>query len=251
MRYPRNGRNVGYALGYLLLALLGAGLVGYTGDRTSGLLFGVLLLLVAAAGFALVGFDTWFVRHRPGGTVSVAPSGVPATAFLRSSVPTALSGVVPALLALWAVLGCVLVDGPAAKVVLALLALGLASPLVALARGHVAAGGLYLTPAGIEQRKEAVSWSIPWEHLSGVVPGEPLALTLSGPAPEPEVRTRLLWQREPKGLPGVVAVDSRYLAADPVVIAAVIGRCLADPAVRSRMGTPDVVQEIAALDRRA
>ena len=251
MRYARNGRNAAYGLGYLLLAALGAGLVGYTGDRLLGLLFGLLLLIVAAAGLVLVGFDTWYVRHRPGVTVATAPSGVPATAFPRSPVPTAMSVVVPVLLALWALAGSLLADDVAARVVLLLLAAGLATPLVAVVRGRVVPGGLYLTPTGVEQRKEAVSWSIPWDDLDGVVPGEPLALSLRAPAPERTVRTRLLWQREPRGLPGVVAVDSRYLAADPVVVAAVVGRCLADPAARARMGTPDVVDEIAAMTRPA
>lgn len=251
MRYARNGRNAAYGLGYLLLAALGAGLLGYTGDRSLGLLLGLLLVVLAAAGLVLVGFDAWHVRHRPGVTLATAPSGAPATAFLRSPVPTTMSAVVPVLLALWATVGSLVVHQVAARVVLLLVALGLLTPLVAVLRGRVAPGGLYLTPGGIEQRKEAVSWSVPWSAVAGVVPGEPLALPLTGPSPEPTRRTRVLWQREPRGRPGVLAVDSRYLAADPVVIAAVVGRCVADPAARARMGTADVVEEIATMASRA
>jgi hypothetical protein len=244
MSDARNGRNLAYTLGYVLLALLGAALVGYAGDRTLGLVGGALLLLVAAGGFALVGFDGWYVRHRPGLETAEAPSGVPATAFLRSPVPFVLSVVVPVLLALWALAGSLVADQVATRVVLLVVAIGFATPLVAVVRGQVAPGGLYLTPSGIEQRKEAVSWSVPWEHVSGVVPGEPLALTLSGPAPQPVVRTRWLWRREPSAPAGVLAVDSRYLAERPVVVAELVARCVADPGVRARMGTPEVVAEI-------
>jgi hypothetical protein len=152
--------------------------------------------------------------------------------------------VVPVLLSLWALVCSVVADQVATRVILLLVAVGAATPLVAVLRGRVAAGGLYLTPAGIEQRKEAVSWSVPWEHVSGVVPGEPLALTLSGPPPQPVARTRWLWRREPTAPVGVLAVDGRYLAERPVVVAAVVGRCVADPAFRARMGTADVVAEI-------
>ncbi|MCB0895746.1 MAG: hypothetical protein H6529_16370 [Nocardioides sp.] len=239
-----NGRNAAYAVGYLLLALLGAGLLATTSDRDVGLLGGLLLLVVAAGGLVLVGHDAWFVRHRPGVSVATAPSGVRATAFVRSGVPTVMSAVMPALLAAWAVVGCVVADAPAARVILALVALGFASPLVAVARGRVVPGGLYLTPAGVEQRKEAVSWSISWDELAGAVPSEPLALTLAGPPPQPVVRTRWLWQREPTAPAGVVAVDSRYLAEDPVVVVGVVARCIVDPALRQRMGSDEVVAEI-------
>lgn len=239
----RTGRNAAYGLGYLVLAILGAGMVGYAGDRDLGLMFGSLLLLIAAGGLVLVGFDWWYAGHRPGVTTATAPSGLPATAFLRSRVPLAMSVVVPVLLVAWSLVGLVVTGSWLFLLPAALFA----SPLVAVVRGRVAPGGLYLTQEGIEQRKEAVSWSLPWDGVEGVVPGEPLALPLTRPSPEPVVRTRWLWQREPRGLPGVLAVDSRYLAADPVVVAAVIGRCVADPATRARMGTPGVVEEIAAL----
>ena len=49
---------------------------------------------------------------------------------------------------------------------------------------------------------------------------------------------------EPGGRAGAVGIDSRYLAADPVVVAAVIGRCLADPAFGARMGTAAAVAAI-------
>jgi hypothetical protein len=243
MTHPRTRRNAAYGLGYLLLGAVGAGLVGYTGDRTPGLLLGLLLLPLAVLGLVLVGFDSWYVRHRPGVTVATAPSGRPATAFLRSPVPTAMSAATPALLALWSLLGCVLADGPVARVLLALLAVGLATPLVAVVRGRVAPGGLFLTSEGIEHRKEAVTWSVPWDDVSGVVPGEPLALTVRG-APAEQRTTRVLWRREVRAPGGAVGVDSRYLAADPVVIAAVVARCIADPALRARMGTEGAVAEI-------
>lgn len=250
MTNRRTGRNAAYGLGYLLLALLGAGLVAAAGDRTLGLLLGLLLLVIAGSGFVLVGFDWWYAGHRPGATTATAPSGRRATAFPRSPVPFTMSVVVPVLLALWALVGSLVADHLAARVVLLLLAVGLATPLLAVVRGRVAPGGLYLTAEGIEQRKEAVSWSLPWERVAGVVPGEPLALTLDGPAPEPVVRTRRLWQREPTGVPGALAVDSRYLAADPVVVAALVARCVADPALRPRMGTPEVLAEIRSAYTR-
>jgi hypothetical protein len=156
-----------------------------------------------------------------------------------------MSVVLPVLLALWALGGSLVVaDDVAARVVLLLVAVASATPLVGVVLGRVAPGGLYLTPAGLEQRREAVSWSVPWDHVAGVVPGEPLALTLAGPPPVPVVRTRWLWQREPTGPGGGIAVDSRYLAEDPTVVAELVARCIVDPALRARMGTPEVVAEI-------
>ncbi|GAA1163850.1 hypothetical protein [Nocardioides aquiterrae] len=244
MTNRRTGRNALYGLGYLLLALLGVALVVTAGDRTLGLLSGLLLLVLAASGFVLVGFDWWYAGHRPGLTTATAPSGRPATAFPRSRVPFVMSVVVPVLLAVWALAGSLLVEHVAARVGLLLLAVVFASPLVAVVRGRVAPGGLYLTPEGVEQRKEAVSWSLPWDRVAGVVPGEPLALVLNGPPPDQVVRTRWLWRREPTGPAGVVAVDSRYLAERPEVVAELVARCIVHPPLRERLGTPEVVAEI-------
>jgi hypothetical protein len=244
----RTGRNAAYGLGYLLLALLGAGLVASAADRTLGLLLGLLLLLIAASGGALVGFDWWYAGHRPGATTGTAPSGVPATAILRSPVPTAMSVAVPVALAVWALVGSLVADHLATRVVLLLVACGIATPLVAVVRGRVAPGGVYLTRQGIEQRKEAVSWSLPWDRVAGVVPGEPLALVLAGPAPDPVIRTRRLWRREPTGPAGVVAVDSRYLAEAPEVVAELVARCLVHPPLRERLGTPELLAEIRGTD---
>ena len=248
----RTARNVALGVGYLALAALGVALLATAADRLLGLLSGILLLLVAVAGFVLVGFDAWYPRHRAGVVVAAAPSGAVATAFPRSKVPMAMSTVLPAALAAWGVLGCILAaaaDEPVAAVVLALVAVGVATPLVAVVRGQVAPGGLYLTPAGIEHRKEAVTWSLRWEDVTGVVPGAPLAV-LRTTAPQLRTTTRVLWQREPSGPPGVQAVDSRYLAEDDVVVAAVIARCIAHPEQRARMGTEAAVAEIVATRAR-
>jgi len=237
----RTGRNAVLGLCYLFLAALGAGLLAYAGDRDLGLMGGLLLLLLAASGFVLIGFDTWYVGHRPGVSLATAPSGVPATAFLRSRLPLVMSVAFCLLLVAWSVLGLAVAGGRIGFLVPAVVGL---APLAGLVLGRVSAGGLYLTPAGIEQRKEAVSWSLPWDHVAGVVPGEPLALTLSGPPPEPVYRTRWLWRREPTAPPGVLAVDSRYLAEDPVVVAELVARCIVDPGLRARMGSPEVVAEL-------
>ncbi|WP_435744555.1 hypothetical protein [Nocardioides sp. SYSU DS0663] len=250
---PRTVRNLVLGGCYVALAALGALLVVEAGDRLLGLLSGLLLLLVAAAGLALVCFDSWYVTHRPGPRVGTAPSGLPATVVARSPVPTVLSAVVPALLAGWALLGCVLAAGeerPVAAVVLGLLAALLASPLLAVARRQVSAGGLWLTAAGIEHRKEGVGWSVPWEDVTGAVPGEPLAVLVRA-QPRLQRTTRLLWQREPAAPAGALAVDSRYLAADPAAVAAVVARCVAEPGQRARMGTPEAVRQIAAVVSRA
>lgn len=246
----RTGRNLAYGLIYLALAALGALLLAYADGESPALLSGLLLLLVSAAGFVLVGFDWWYPRHRAGVALATAPSGQPATAFPRSPVPTVMSTALPLLLAAWAGLGVLIVDGAAARVVLAALALLFLWPLAPVVMGRVAPGGLYLTPAGIEHRKEAVTWSLGWDQVTGAVPGEPLAVTLSGPAPARTASTRVLWQREPDSPPGVLALDSRYLAADATVIAAVVARCVAQPELRARLGTPESVREVATLSAR-
>lgn len=242
-------RNALLAACYLGLGALGLGLLAYAADGLLGLLAGVLLLLLAVSGLLLIVFDSAYPRRRPGAKTGTAPSGAPATVFTRSPVVVVLSTLVPAALAGWAVLGCVLAAGrgqTTASVVLGLVAVGLATPLVAVVRGRVAAGGLYLTPAGVEHRKESVSWSVPWDDVTGVVPGEPLALLVRA-QPRLRTSTRVLWQREPTGPRGTVAVDSRYLAADSRVIAAVVARCVAEPAHRRRLGTQESLAEIAAL----
>lgn len=246
-------RNLVLGACYLVLGALGVLLLAHAGDRLLGLMGGLLLGMLAGSGLVLVAFDSWYVGHRPGARLGTAPSGAPATAFPRSPVPTSMSAVLPGLLVAWALLGCVLaaVEGePVATVVLGVLAVGLATPLVAVVRGQVAAGGLYLTAAGIEHRKEGVSWSVPWEEVTGVVPGEPLGLLVRA-VPRQRATTRMLWQREATGPAGTKAVDSRYLAADPLVVGAVVARCVAEPAQRARMGTADALKEISAMGSRS
>lgn len=250
MSSRRTGRAIAYGLIYLALAALGALLLAYADGEALAVLSGLLLLLLAGAGGVLVAFDWWSPAHRAGVALATAPSGQPATAFVRSPVPTVMSTLLPSLLAAWAALGVVLAGSPAARVVLAAVALLLLWPVVPVVRGRIAPGGLYLTPTGIEQRKEAVTWSVSWAQVSGAVPGEPLAVTLNGPAPAPAATTRVLWRREPDSPPGVLAVDSRYLAADPTVIAAVVTRCVAQPDLRARLGTPESVREVATLTAR-
>ena len=76
-----------------------------------------------------------------------------------------------AFLAAWSGLLAVVLYGhghPVWASLSVLFALVLLWPLAVAAAGKVKVGGLWLTPAGLEYRKEAVSWAMPWSDLRRV-----------------------------------------------------------------------------------
>ncbi|ANH38357.1 hypothetical protein I601_1927 [Nocardioides dokdonensis FR1436] len=243
----RNVRNVLVGVGYVWFLLMGVGLVSL-GDF-GPVLAGSFLLLLAVGGFVMVGIDVWVPRRRPAVRVGTAPSGAAATVFPYSRAQVLMSGVGMTVYIVWSAVGAVLSarEGyPVGAWLLALTGLGLVVPMVPLLRGRIAVGGLYVTTVGLELRQEGAGWSVPWEDVTGVVPHEPVPVLVSAPPKRHDTTTRM-WRREPRTGPGMVVIDTRYLAGGPGVVAAVIGKCLVHPGQRARMGDMYVVSEINAL----
>jgi hypothetical protein len=235
-------RSLLFGAGYVLMGLLGvAGLV--YGDDTFSAFWATLLLLIAVAGAAKWGFRHRFDRQRPDPVLGTAPSGAPATFFRRSPFTVVLSVLVTGALALWCAAAAVALfraghDGWA--LLLAGLAALLLWPVVVAAMGRVAAGGLWLTEAGVEHRNGAVRWAVPWSDLQAVVAAEPIRLQLRpGAAPRIERTVPWIWSyelRKPADQLGIVASD---LAGGPALIVAMLAHYLGEPRIRERLGTAE------------
>jgi hypothetical protein len=234
-------------LGAVCTVFVVVGLVGVSealvgdGVRVLATWFFVLVLGIGASGLVGVVQQGWFVRHRPGVALGTAPSGAPATVVLRSSFTTGMSIVVTGALALYlgAATVALLAAGYAGAAATGALTALLVWPLVPAARGRISPGALYLTAAGLEHRRDAVLWSLPWSAVTGAVPGEPVALVLrEGQAgAETSSTTPWVWNREVPAPRGVVAVDCRTLGLDGVLVAAAVNTALALPARRAELGT--------------
>lgn len=238
-------RRAGFAVGYLALGALGVlGLVYVVAGQVEGgfiAWFHALLVVIGVGGLAMVGIEAWFVRHRPGARLGVAPSGAPATVVPRSPSHLVLSVVLTSTLVLFfGAASLVLVaEGSGWVAVTAPLAALLVWPLVPAARGRVRAGGLYLTAAGLEHRRDAVLWSVPWEAIGLAVPGVSVAVPLQGGVrARTTTTTPVVWNREVKARPGVVGIDCRMLGLDGVLVAAAINQAAAFPEQRAELGTP-------------
>lgn len=233
-------RGAGYA-GFVVIGVLGVFFVASGEiDRPVAGWFFVLLGMLGIVGLVGVGQQAWFVRNRPGVALGAAPSGRPATVVLRSAFTTGMSIAVSGALAVFfaAATGALLVAGSGWLALTGLMTAILVWPLVPAARGQVRAGGLYLTTEGIEHRRDAVLWSLPWSAVTGAVPGEPVALVLDGrPGVETTSTTRWVWNREPRAPSGVVGVDCRTLGLDGVLVAAALNTALAHPERRADLGT--------------
>ena len=124
----------------------------------------------------MVLFVPLFDRCRPGPVLSTAPTGAPAMFFRRSPFMTVVSVVFCLAFAVWAGALAVVLYGHGHGVwasVPAPLAGVLLWPVAVLLTGRIKPGGLWLTPVGLEYRKEAVSWTLPWPDVDRIDPAEP------------------------------------------------------------------------------
>ena len=165
MRLPVTALRLVFATGYVLLCAFGAGLLMYPAqrseaDRYVSLFFGVLLALIGVAGLVLVLFIPVFDRCRPGPVPATAPSDNLAMFFRRGPFMVVTSVVFCLAFAVWAGTLAVVLHRHGyvvwASMLASLFALVLLWPVAAVQTGRIKPGGLWLTPVGLEYRKEAV-----------------------------------------------------------------------------------------------
>lgn len=233
--------------GYASLVLLGVAAAGWW-RSPAGAPAGVLLLGIGVAGLYLALVLPRAGRRRPPVDVGVAPSGLPATFLPRRADVVVASVVVTLALAGWSgwVAWLLAAHGrPGWAVAAAASAVVLLVPCAAAATGRVSPGGLWLTAAGVEHRRETTTWAVRWSDVqrvhpepagyaaeSGLVPVEPVVLRLR-PGVRPEVRRTARWawkNRSAAAPPGAVRIDTFGLAGDQwTVIGLVVERLATRP----------------------
>ncbi|GGM89920.1 hypothetical protein GCM10009721_14070 [Terrabacter tumescens] len=179
----------------------------------------------------------WWSTRRPGHlVVADAPSGVAATAVLRSRAslvtPFALAVVAPA----WCVLMVVVTASvPWVAILFGLLALVACARLAPFVLGRVAAGGVYLTPSGIELRRGVRTARVRWEAVQARP--DDLAHGLAGGSEERSFPVDVPLDVTDQPLPGRVPVPVAYLWLRPDALADLIGWYAVQPALRQHLGT--------------
>lgn len=185
-----------------------------------------------------------------------APSGAPATCFLRSPLVAAVTGVITLFVAGWLGAVAVVVYGHGYYYEALLLTgalLFLVWRLALLATRRTVLGGLWLTRSGVEYRRNATGWRVSWEQLERVLsvaeaehapprpvrrPGEPVFLVL--PADERAEGVRQgRWGRDHRyRFPdNVLVVDTAGLSGDRALIVETLERHLSFPPMRATLGT--------------
>ncbi len=248
MRSTRH--NAFLTISYVWLAVLGTGIVIVGG--VAAVMIGSLLLLIAAGGFVMVGYDTYLPRHRPAVELGTAPSGAAAMVFPYPRVALVLPVFWTAAFLTWTSVGALLslrADAPIGVSLLGLLAAVLLWPLVELLRGKIAVGGLYFTSTGLEYRHEGISWSTPWESVAVAGPTEShhsrdsLVIVLTG-WPERHDTTRVVWRREVRLDEPFMVVSAQYIAGGADVIAELVKRCVRLPQTRGALAQGYTVDQV-------
>ncbi len=168
----------------MLTLFLGVGLLVTAIPRlgTLGRVFVGACFLLPACGSLFLVAETitrwWWSRRRPGAAVlGVAPSGAAATVVPRSGAaligPTVMAASMFAFTVLLAVRARPV---PWLAALIALGALALVTRLLPILLGHARAGGLYLTPSGVEHRYGVCTTEVPWDSLVVPDPGPPFPL---------------------------------------------------------------------------
>ena len=255
-----------FAGAYALLGLIGLSCLVWPSERSAtdwyvGLFFGSLLVPIAVGGLGVLLFVSLFDHFRPGPVVGRAPSGSPAMFFRRSSFVLVLNVLIPLGLVVWLGALSVVLHGHGHDVwatVVALCALYLLWPVAVACLGRIRPGGLWLTPSGLEYRRDAAGWTLTWSELDGVeprpeewtvvgvlprtggrpVPVEPVVLRLRlGVRVAVQRTVRFVWNHECRMPDDMVCIDCFDLAGGSLLIARTIERCLADPRFREQLGT--------------
>jgi len=253
-----------FGIGYILLGLIAAALLGSASAEPGRYILtfsGALLGLVGVVGIVVILFIPLFDRFRPEPVIGTAPSGASATCFRRSPFMVATGVAMVLGFGCWLAALAVVLHGTGHDVWASLVALGAAGSLwllVPVATGKVKPGGLWITPSGLEYRREAVSWNLRWSELDGLeyppekwtvigilpstggrpVPVDPVVLRLDlGARLDVQRRLGRLWNRECVMPHGLVCVDCFDVAGGPLLIAETIERYLAYPGQREQLGT--------------
>jgi hypothetical protein len=228
--------------GLLGLALVGFGLVGIgTGIGQALLCFGLVLLVTAAGGGARERAERAHDRTPPRPELTTMPTGEPALFLPRSAGRGRVAAGSLLGLAATAGLGALFAALAGAWPGAVVLAAAAVLLVVVAAPGSAAsgAGGLWFTPQRLVSSHDGVSWEVPWEDVSGVVPQEPMPI-LVHPGREPRVRRTAAAGRF-RGrarVDGMLPVATRYLAGGSTLAAYVVGKAVVDPAFRAALGSP-------------
>lgn len=187
----------------------------------------------------------WFPRSFSGPVLTVSPSGEQATAWIRSGAamvrPVSLQVVIGAAAA--GEVTAAVVGGHSWAFVtaglLAVLGLWMALPFL---RRDVTAGGLYLTPHGLEHVWGSSTTSVPWDDLELTPAYEPLGL----------LRTAQLqhdkgsWHHgDPTDAVrgGGVPIPQAYLPGPPILIERQLRAAAGSPCQRILLGTPTSLEQ--------
>lgn len=255
---------------YLLLGCAGVGgLVSLSGPRRPPwpdwywqLLLALFLITVAVTGLVVLVVAPCVQRHRTGPVLGAAPSGLPATGFPRSPFSVVIH--VTALVAgfgLLVLLACGMwrLGQYGGAWLAAGLAAGAGWMVVRVMIGRVRPGGLWLTRRGVEYRKDALRWSVPWSAVAGVAaapqavsfwddprellyPSDPVMVRLRPDTAATVMGPRWAQRQSP---PDSLRIDSYHLAGGTSLITEMIEECLTHPRVREHLGT------VHSLPRRA
>lgn len=233
---------VGYAIfGVLLLAAWVMLVV--SGVPLISLAFGIAALSAAVVVTESIARWWWHPRSSSGPVLATSPGGVPATVWLRSRAalirPVGLLVMLVIGAAGEVVAGAVGDHGWAyvAPVLLVGLAGWLALPFL---RGQVRAGGLYLTPDGLEHVWGAAIAQAPWSSVRLLPGAGPFGL-------EADARLRhdkrgWIHEESAERVPGAVLLPTGFLTSTEPVLRREIEAYLASPQQRSALGT------VATLD---
>jgi hypothetical protein len=238
---------LGFALALLISAfvtLVGVGGVIADGGDSPGT--SVFLGFVGAVGILmLVSFALEALRRgrRPFARVGTTPEGERATVLPFATPALASPVVLLSLVLLAGAAGAAVAqaDGATPWVVICLVvAVGALALLLPVLAGRVRAGGVYLTPQGIEHRRLGTSWKVGWDDVEGVAPEEPLPVLSRAGARVVRART------SPYGWDGdvrtsderVLGIETRHLSVDEKTLAFLVASYEQHPELRDRLGTP-------------
>lgn len=187
----------------------------------------------------------WWSRRRPGvATTSTAPSGAPSTAVLRSRAALVTPWVAAVVPVAWGLgMAFIVRESLWAATVFVLLAAASTARLVPLVSGRAAAGGVHLTPAGLELTWGVTTTTIPWDEVEWARWAPQAALFERTPG---TVEHRSFPVDMPSDVvdqvpTGAVRTPLPYLALRLPELRALIDLGRTRPHLREHFGTPDVL----------
>lgn len=217
----------------------------------------VLVFFVLLAGwvFARSFAELWVPRHQIEPVLGTAPSGARATVFPRSSLWLTSLTVLGLLWVVCQTLEAVLLYRQeramsmslSSSILLAVVPLLWLLPVLL---GRARAGGLWLTPDGVESHYLGRSWSVRWEDVHWAICGSCVTV-VTKPGTEVPVRRvvpRIWYGHKPSRYESPYA-DSLFLRADAALAQDMIRYAAVFPARRADLGTLSCLTWLVAQDR--